>query len=436
MKNPRHGYGWVLVVMLATLFPREGRADPPPPEKLTLRQAVELALANHPALRDAQEQIASAQARVGVSKSEYFPRISFNGIGKLGLSGATNGLGLEGLPASPFYRNLSDAASVNQNIFDFGRTRHSVARARAEAEAAQHGLDSARIRVAQRALEAYLKVLSAQQSGKVSEQAWHERQEVFRKAQEFYEAGLSSKLDAALAQVGLSNVELTLTKARNEERASRTELAAALGVPDAQPYELVEPEFELASPADLATEISQALAARPDLKLLEAEIRAQEERLEAARSSRWPALRGVFSGGYARFAQLTADRLLVGGLGLIAPLYTGGELKSQIQEEAHKLESLRAQYQAGVLEVRSEVSRAHAEVLNALDSAEANRKISLYAAEALRLARTRYQAQLTSFVELLTAESATEAARADYAQALYDYQIAKAHLDAGMGLMP
>ncbi len=198
----------------------------------------------------------------------------------------------------------------------------------------------------------------------------------------------------------------------------------------------MEPEIELRPPTSIEAETSVALSTRPDLKALEAEIRAQEQRLEQTRSSRWPALRGVFSGGYARFAELTADRLLVGGLGLFAPLFTGGEIKSQIEVEQRNLESLRAEYQVRMLEVRSEVSRAHAEILNALDTAESSKKTSIYAAEALRLARTRYQAQLVSFIDLLTAEAAAESARADYARALYDFEIAKARLNATMGLQP
>lgn len=191
MKSWRLVRGWILVLTLLTLFSQGSEAASSPPERLTLKQAVELALANHPAVREAREQVGVAQARVGVSKSNYFPQVSFSGIGKLGLSGATNGLSLVGLPASPFYRNLSDAANVNQNIYDFGRTKHSVAWARAEVEAARHYLDTVQVHVAERASEAYLRVLSAEQAIKVNEQALRERREVLRRAQEFYQAGLS-----------------------------------------------------------------------------------------------------------------------------------------------------------------------------------------------------------------------------------------------------
>src|SRR5713226_1967804 len=106
---------WIISGILVYSASRAAAAGP---EKLTITQAVQLALANSPDLRGAQQQLKAAQARVGIARSRYFPQISFNGIGKLGLSGATNGLGLLGLPASPFYQNLSGAANVNQDIFD------------------------------------------------------------------------------------------------------------------------------------------------------------------------------------------------------------------------------------------------------------------------------------------------------------------------------
>jgi outer membrane protein len=406
------------------------------PEKLTIDEAVEMALANNPQVKAARHELAMAQAHVGMAKSRYYPQISFNGIGKLGLSGATNGLGLLGLPASPFWRNLADAGNVNQDIFDFGRTRHATSVARAEVQAGEYNLDQVRIEVAERAKVAFLKVLTAQRVIQVREHDVRERQGVERKAREFYEAGLSSKFDLDLADVGLTSAELALAQAREDEQAAWAEFYAALGLPQEKRYSLTEPEIALVSPEPRDKEIDRGLATRPDLKALQAEISAQQERVEYARSLRRPLLNGVFSGGYARVAQLTAGNLMVGGLGLFAPIYTGGALAAQVQAEQANLDALRARYQSQTLAARNEVSLAHTRVTKALDSAQANQRIAGYAEEALRLARTRYEAQLVSFVDLLTAETAAESARANYAQALYNYEIAEVHLAAAMGSQP
>jgi outer membrane protein TolC len=430
MKNQR--LFWLLAELL--LCAAGGAAAVP--EKLAITQAVQLALAKSPELREAQEQVSAAQALVGVARSRYFPQVSFNGIAKLGLSGATNGLGLLGLPASPFYQNLADAGNINQDIFDFGRTRHATGAARAEVRAAGQDLAATRLRVEERAKVAFLRVLSAQRVIRVRQQALRERESVTRKADEFFQAGLRSKLDANLAEVGLKTAELALAQARDDEQAAWAELFAALGQPEGTHYELVEPQFTLAPPGALTPEINQALQTRPDLKALESELEAQQQRVEYTQSLRRPVLGGVFSGGYARLAELTAARLMAGGLGLFAPIYTGGGLEAQVQAEQRTLDALRARYASRVLEVRTEVSHAHAELLKALDSAQANQQIAAYAEEALRLAQTRYTAQLTSFVELITAEASTERARAEYAQALYNYRIARARLSAAIGLEP
>jgi len=412
------------------------QAAPGPPEDLSLNQAVKIALANSPELRAAQARVKQASANVRIRKSGYYPQLSFNGIGKLGLSGATNGLGLLGLPASPFFRNLSDAANVNQNIFDFGQTRHSIKIANAEVRAAESAFDEIRVRTAEQTTVAFLNVLSLQRTIQVNEQDLKERRQVGRKAREFFEVGLSSKLDFDLARVGTSSAELALARARADENAAWTALFAALGRPEGGNYQLAEPQMELEAPATLDAEIGRALASRPDLMEMKAEIEAQEERVEYARSLRWPSLRAVFTGGYARFAELTASQLMAGGLGLFAPIYTGGALKAQIQAEQSSLEALRAEYSFKTLQIRKEVSQTHASVEKSLSSAEADQKIASYGQEALRLAETRYDAQLISMVELLAAESAAESARAAYAQALYDYKIAQDHLSSVIGLLP
>ncbi len=426
----------IAIGLLTCRFGQAAAQSPTVPERLTIEQAVTIALANNPAMREAREEVAASRARVAVFKSGYYPQVSFNGIAKLGLSGATNGLGLLGLPASPFWRNLADAGNINQNIFDFGRTRHATAVARAEVDAAQRSLDQVRIEVAEKAKLAFLKALRAQRITRVSEQDVRERQAVERRAREFYEVGLSSKLDLDLAEVGLQNSQLALAQARDDEQAAWVELDTALGEPEGARYNLIEPQISLVSSEPLEREIQQALSTRPDLKALKAEIEAQQERVEYARSLRHPLLKGVFSGGYARFAELTPAELMVGGLGLFAPIYTGGGLIAQAQAEWASLEALQARYQSARLAARNEVSLAHTELRKALDSAQADERIAAYAEEALRLAQTRYQAQLVSFVDLLTAETAAESARANYAQAVYDFQIARVRLNAAMGSEP
>src|SRR6266851_8128947 len=98
-----------------------------PPLPLTLQQAIETALRQSPSVTGARHSLDEADAHVREARAGYYPQFGFNGIAKAGLSGATNALGLVGLPASPLYRNFADSLNVSQSVFDFGRTKHRVA---------------------------------------------------------------------------------------------------------------------------------------------------------------------------------------------------------------------------------------------------------------------------------------------------------------------
>src|SRR5260370_4295417 len=129
---------WALVLFVGgTLFAQQTR-------QLTLEQALQLALQQNPAVAAARKEVDAAEARIKEARSAYYPQTGFNGIAKAGLSGATNGLGLVGLPNSPFYRNFADSLNIYQNGFDFGRTAHNVALERKGREAAEAHLHTVR----------------------------------------------------------------------------------------------------------------------------------------------------------------------------------------------------------------------------------------------------------------------------------------------------
>src|SRR5262249_32842316 len=74
--------------------------------KLTLDEAISTALARHPSLRRAREEVLAAEARTKQARSVYFPQISTSEFAKQGLSGASGALGLRGLVTSPEFRDI------------------------------------------------------------------------------------------------------------------------------------------------------------------------------------------------------------------------------------------------------------------------------------------------------------------------------------------
>src|SRR5437868_6676208 len=62
----------VTLLLLARLMSAQ---PPPPPAPLTLTQAVERALANHPSIRVSQEQMNAAAAAIQLARTAYLPKV-------------------------------------------------------------------------------------------------------------------------------------------------------------------------------------------------------------------------------------------------------------------------------------------------------------------------------------------------------------------------
>src|SRR5260370_8404349 len=190
------------------------RAKPTVVEPLSLDDAIGIALQGHPALREAEDAVAAAEAEVKQARANYYPQLSFSGIAKAGLSGATGALGLPGFPASPFYRNLAYSANLYWDIFDFGRTKHWVAAQRALAESARFKSKQEQERVVLAVKHAYFSVLEAQGLQSLAEQTVEERKFTLRRARASFEQGFQSQMGVSLAASSSADAQSNMAEAR------------------------------------------------------------------------------------------------------------------------------------------------------------------------------------------------------------------------------
>src|SRR5260370_11324136 len=222
------------------------KIQPTQARPLSLDDAILIALKGHPAVREAEDAVTAAEAEVKQARANYFPQLSFSGIAKVGLSGATGALGLPGFPASPFYRNLAYSANWYQNIFDFGRTKHLVASQRALAESARFNSKAEQERIVLAVKRSYFAVLEAQQLQRVAEATIRERSLNLKLAHASFEQGLQSQMELGLEDASLSEAEASLAAARGAVGKGLAEVRVAIGVDGALEYELQVPQIEIA----------------------------------------------------------------------------------------------------------------------------------------------------------------------------------------------
>jgi outer membrane protein len=403
-------------------------------EELSLEGAVAIALAHHPLLEEAGHKLRAAEEGIREARSSYFPQIYAQGIAKDGLSGATGGLGLVGLPASPFIDKLAAAVNVGLTAYDFGRTSSQVQAARFTAASLKSALDAERARIVWLVASTYYRCLQAEEMVRVAREIVEERALTARQARVFFDAQLRSKLDFNLAQVNASEAEAGLLEAENRRIAGFAALNQAMGVEGRDSYRMAPVSLEMVPAAAPDELLARALSARPDLRALDEEVQAREASLDAVRADRLPRLMAVASLGYARFDEdFEGDQQWVAGAAFSVPLFSGFAIESRIERFRERLLSAQAARRELFQRVRYEVRRASLELETARGLARAAERRAAIAEESLRLASQRYGAQLGSFLDVAQAELALASSKQAHIEAIYDFKIAEATLDYVVG---
>lgn len=193
-------------------------ALPPPPE-VPAALPSDL-LERRPDIQSAEQQLIAANARIGVAKADYFPRLTLTG------SYGAESQALSDLFTGPA-NTWSLAAGLVQPLFAGGRIAANVEGAEARSAQAEVGYR----RTVQTAFRETLDALVAHRSASERLRARDEREaalaQTLKLANRRYEAGYSSWLDVLDAERNLFQARLDRVEAR------RARLAAAVGVIEA-----------------------------------------------------------------------------------------------------------------------------------------------------------------------------------------------------------
>src|SRR5580693_7921176 len=142
--------------------------------KLTLQDAVAMAIKNHPQIQAAQHEVNFAQQQVVINRAPYRPAINGEITGSQGIDLSRIGAGE--LSASRLFNRFGQGAVLSQLITDSGRTPNLVASARFQAQASEQNLQATRYDVILQVNRAYFDVLHSQALIRVAQQTVDARQ--------------------------------------------------------------------------------------------------------------------------------------------------------------------------------------------------------------------------------------------------------------------
>ena len=410
-------------------------------EKLTLGDAIRIALERHPQVLGARADADAAVARVGRARAPYRPRISTSGT----LSGDyTDPIDVtKPMPGFNAEASYKVALTANQLITDSGLTGANVDQARGTADQSTR-----QVRIITRDLEAqatsaYLEVLSSQELLRVSDNAIALVEAQLARADALFKATVRPELDVLSAKTQLSQAKLQQRSDRNNVDGAVVGLATAIGDRPRQ-VELVPIEIralpEEQRPIDQLT--AEATAHRAELEQLRAAIAVAEAKVRAGQRRRAPVISlqaGVSgSGSHSQSAPPEAQSWkpglsVFGVLSVQWDLYLGSADTYEIEDARAQLISARAALANEEQQIRLTVSQARFAVDAARDSLALVTEWRTQAERQLTIARGRYNTGVGNFVEFNDARQGLVTAQRQEVQARYALAQARVSLARELG---
>src|SRR5258707_6716837 len=408
--------------------------------RLTLNQAVALALKQNPTAQIAILTAAQAEQDKNISRCDLLPeataRIS-DEAQKVKLIAQFGGkTPFPGFPKSlgP-YQMFSGGPSVSAPVFDLTLWQRYQA-ARNTASASMANSLSTREQVILLTVSQYIGTLRAVANVQASQSRVELAQALYDQAADLQKEGVGTGIDTLRANVELQNEKQRLLEAENERETSLYGLSRLLNLDARQKIELGDSLnfFDTPQP-EVEASIEAALAERQEWKALASQIKAAENQKKAAQDSRLPSVR--FDGEFAYVGTSGNTTLPTytyqGSVNL--PLFTGGRIRAQVASadlEIRKLEEQRA-------DLRNQIALDVKTALLNLDSARnevqvANLGVQL-SREEVDQARDRFKAGVANNIEVIQAQDSLSRANDNQIVALYRFNQARADFARGIGQM-
>ncbi len=410
----RFGVVFCSTALAVFLLATPGKAQELPPRRLTLRQALDEAIARSPVLRARQAKVEHAHARVVTARTYPFdPGIEVWVADRDSAESSSTDRGVE----------------LGQEIELGGKRRRRVELSQAELDAAE-----AQLRREERLLFAQVKVafveaLRAQELLDVEQANIELARTLAAVARKRLERGAATQIEVNLALAQMGRDERTFYLAEGAHSQARAFLAQTIGLDPTDPPEaagqLEAPPADLPSVTEL---VGTALERREDLKSLRHTLRAAQAQRKVAKREIVPDLHLV---AFYEKEERT-DRIAGASVGIRIPIFNHN--RGAIAEAEALQRQARAEGEAAELRVRQEVVSAVSRYQAAAASAQGFKLVIGNLRENLDLLQRSLEAGKIGWAEILVFRRAFTEAQRDYVETLADARFASIELELASGL--
>lgn len=411
-------------------------ANSPFSGKLSLHDAIQRGLSYNLGATGQNRAVRQAQGQTQIARSALLPNIS----GYLAENLDQVNLAAEGfrihipIPGFNFptivgpYNNIDLRGSVSQSVIDLTAI-NNYRSANELYRAAQFSARDARDAVVLAVCGGYLQVLATRERVVSARAQVDTATALYKQTLQERQVGLAAQIDVDRSEVEQLTQQQRVISLETELAKEKIALARMTGLPPNADYELTDEVPFAAAPAlDLEGAIHEALDNRADIKAAEAQVRAAERSLAAARDEHLPSL--TINGNYgaigANPAQASATFSAAATLNI--PIWQGGRAEGDIHQAEASLAQRQAELDDLKGQVESDVRNAYLDLQAAANQVKLAQRNLQVTRETLDLTRQRFDAGVTDNVEVVQAQESLTSAELDQINSVFAHNVAKLSL--------
>jgi outer membrane protein TolC len=407
-----------------------GRAQQPAPQRLTLRDAILLALKQNLSVRVASTQVEELEGTRQRRFASLLPHASGNALAnRENIDLGAMGISFPTVPTvvGPF-QHYDFRLSGSQSLFD-RHSYHNWKASEKQEEAAKLDYQDSRDLVIRQAAGLYLDAQAAAAEVEAAESRLKTSQTLEKLAHDQHAQGLATAVDDVRAQVQRARDQQNLLVTRDTYQTSLLVLARFVGLRPGTPLDLAEPlRFQHVELADAGPALRSALEARPDYAALLKQRESLIEQQKASRARYFPTLsvNGDYGAIGRGFGSIVGTGQIQGTM--TVTLFDRDRAGEQVEIQS-RLKRLDQQIDDLNREIEQELRKAMLD-LESSENQVAVSEAALHLAEReLTLAQDRFRNGVTDNIEVVTAQTTLASAQDDRIRALAQ------HADAIMALV-
>jgi outer membrane protein len=309
---------------------------------------------------------------------------------------------------------------LNWILYDFGRTRADVEEAKQNLYAANWTHNAALQNVILQVEQAYYQYLGARALLQAQQITVNSAQTNLDAADQRHNAGVATIADVLQSKTALSQAQLNVDTTTGTIQILRGVLAVAIGAPPSilQKLEIVD-ELPTNVPLDQTSErvevlIKEAFAKRPDLAAARSTVLAAMANIKKTEAERYPSIELNANADRLYYLDtLNGANNYLATLSIQFPLFNGFSRQYDVLQAKNEAEAARTSLASLQQQVGLQVWTSYFNLNTATQKIKTTRSLLESAQQSYDVALGRYQEGVGNILDLLTAQSALEEARAE-----------------------